>query len=186
MSLPKGQQDALELVDWFEKQPDRSTMMKDSEIAERLGWFVGGHKRSSVSGNAHGKKEPQGNAARVRTARRLVDRDDEGLFADHVFGTRRLGGGVHITRLSVRGTPDDATDLDSQTVAGTTLQTIRKQGQEIARQIAKWDALKAEHKKAGNIEKAIACSHASDDLGSMGRLSTATEIKLVEAGLLSL
>jgi hypothetical protein len=181
--------DALKLVAWFEDQPNLATDLSDRYIAVQLDWFVGG-TAAPRNKHRHWRKDyggPDPDLARVRRARRYVDRDKEGLFADYTFGPRTKGGGVNYQRLTRRsdfaegGFEDELIEAAREAVQSDAMVEAERW-----RRIEGWQARLAEATAKGQIIHALCCQQAVNDYKGTGVLQANTKQMLVDAGLMDL
>ncbi len=164
-------EDALELVVWFENQPDCSSYKKDAEIAVDLGWFV----RSMPLGVPRRDRGNFGEAARVRRAKRKVDkdgRDGDCLFAGYSFGTKRNGSGVRYTMLHTpksKHHPDALNEATSEQF-GRANQAAEQHKAEVARMTYRLQELEEVYIQAHQTDRAFCVHDAINDLRTFGSI----------------
>lgn len=183
--------DAVELVVWYESQPDCGTYKSDSKIAERLGWVIGGMtapKRLAASSSSKSGLQPKGDAGRVRRARRFVDQhNDRQPFLGYAFGTKTNGAGVKFSMLITprMGNAIDAMQESSSEQMRRAVQQTEQAAAERARMIAKFNEDEAAYITAGKFEHALVIHDAAKELQMFGQLTMATLQQARHLGILS-
>lgn len=181
--------DAVELVCWYEAQPDCGTYAKDEAIATHLGWLLGGWSQPKDNGKAlrRGGDTSRGDAARVRRARRFVDKNNgQQPFIGYAFGTKRNGGGM---RFSMLVTPRMASavqahDESVSEALGRSVQQANQAASERARNIAKLGEQEQAYIAAGEYEKALVVHDCVKELQTFGNITMATLSAAREHGIL--
>lgn len=157
--------DALDLVIWYESQPDCSTWKSDSDIAIALGWFRGGQPVYASSNfsvakqRARGGFGPDGDAGRVRVARQYVDKHNSAseVFAGYSYGTKRNGAG---RRYSLLHTPNgtNAPEAVDESTSEQMLRVVQQANQaasEQARDIGNLKEKEQAYVAQGRVECAM-------------------------------
>lgn len=164
-------EDMLEVVVWFETQPDCSTYKADGEVAAAMGWTV----RSMPLGVPRRDRGNFGDAARVRRAKRAVDRagrDGDPMFVGYSFGTKRNGSGV---RYSMLQTPKNTPPVDAANEAtseqfGRAAQAASQRAAENARIIYRLEELKSGYIKQHQNDRAFCIHDAVTDMRTFGSI----------------
>lgn len=183
--------DAVDLVCWYEDQPDLGTYKSDGDIAIALGWFLGGHRpanMASARARAKGGWGPPGDAARVRRARHYVDRNNEHQpFVGYSFGTKRNGAG---RKFSLLRTPtsthaEEAVDEAVSEQMGRAVQLAKQAASERQRMVGRLQLLEEEYVQSSRIDAAFAIHDAVRDLQTNGEITGPTLLKAARLGLLA-
>lgn len=180
-------EDAVELVCWYEKQPDCGTYAKDEAIATHLGWLIGGYYQPKSGALRRGGDQSRGDAARVRKARRYVDRHNQHQpFVGYAFGTKRNGGGMRFSMLATprMGSAIAAHDESVSEAIGRTVQQSNQAAAERARNIAKLGEQEQSYLKAGEYEKALVVHDCVKELQTFGSITMETLSAAREKGIL--
>jgi hypothetical protein len=179
--------DAIELVNWYEKQAHTSTLLNDNEIALQLTWTRGGGQRGRENQKGKAAIDPYGDAARVRRARRHVDHDKTGLFAEYWFGTRMNGGGRSLSRLHVRDS-----DADQNGVVQHCVEEIARLNQMVKQHESERERriLPTVRELTGKLQQdqapvsqILAMHDVMRDIEGLGRITPATQWALIKAGI---
>lgn len=183
------EEDALELVVWYESRPGHQTTYKDKRIAAELGWLKGGDRAGRYT---KGEAVERGDAGRVRAARRWVDNSAKHYAGDHqvdlfdgyTFGTKQNGAGVRTSTLIKRGAQNaDELSLGVGEQIGRALQADQQYGSEMERMIFAFTEAKQRYMALAEYEKAFAVDHCIRDLEQKGRIEYATAQEATKAGI---
>lgn len=181
--------DAVEIVYWYETQPEGATFKTDGEIAVSLGWFKGGRQLQPVTEWHERKRQgPDGDIARVRKARRYVDRNNSAgqVFYGYSFGTYPNGRGSYIKMImSPRIDPaSDQFNLAAGTQIFRIVQMANQGAAERARQIGQLEALEERYRLASMDAQRIHIHDMAIELRDKHRLDMATLQKAYQLGIL--
>jgi hypothetical protein len=185
---------ALELVIWYQKQPNYTTMKTDAEIAAALDWYMTRRERQALGPIAiamYPKGVKPVHFRRVRDIRRFIDRDETD-WAGYNFGTRKNGRGGSISTLTcpeMTEAPFDAMQADAIHVVGQVQREIQRAKQmqaELDRIAAKLLGAEIIFREGGDHDRATAVAMAASDVrrGTGELLSPDTVERLFNLGLL--
>lgn len=184
--------DAIEVVCWYESQPDCGTYKSDAQVAERLGWFVGGITKPKFHPGRRAMDKrvglPKGDAARVRRARRFVDQHNRHQpFLGYSFGTRRNGASRTFSMLI---TPNGvnapaAVDEAASEQMGRAVQAANQAAAERSRVIDKLNELESSFITDGKFEHAFCVHDAASQLHEFGTIRMLTLQEARRLGILA-
>lgn len=185
--------DAIELVCWYESQPDCGTYKTDAQIAERLGWFMGGITKPKYHPGRNSLDRssglPKSDMARVRRARRFVDQHNKTQpFLGYSFGTRRNGTGRTFSMLI---TPNgvnapEAVDEAASEQMGRAVQQANQAAAERARMIDKFAELEESFVREQKFDHAFCVHDAANQLREFGTIRMLTIQEARRLGILAL
>ncbi len=175
-------EDSLDLVVWFETQPDCGTYKKDGEIAVALNWTV----RSMPVDTPRRNRDSFGDGARVRRARRYVDRGSDQMFSGYAFGTKRNGAGPRFIMLYTpqKGNAPEAIQESTSEQMGRAVQATQQHHAEIDRMIRKLEEDEQHYVELHQMDRAFCVHDAISELRTFGHLTMGTLRNARKLGIL--